>query len=142
MAVLLNSDRNKNMARTDKSTGEEMGEPPFVKLYIRELCDIKGLSTPQYKMFTFMLANMNYENVVSYGVNTKRMFLARHDIANSTFDNNVSKLIKSGLIERLGKGEFRINKKYATKVPWHKIESIEWHSEYTKDGKQERVIFK
>lgn len=126
----------------DTSTGQISEEPDFVKLYIKDVCTVKGLTAPLYKMFNFMLNNMNYENAVSYGMSTKRKFLKENDIANSTFDNYVSKLIKANLIERIGKGEFRINKKYATKVPWSKVQSIEWTTKYSRDGKVETVKFK
>tara|TARA_R110002096_G_scaffold400886_1_gene597627 strand:- start:49 stop:456 length:408 start_codon:yes stop_codon:yes gene_type:complete len=122
-------------------TAEVLEEPNFVKLYTADLCNVKGLTTPLYKMFNFMLANMNYENVVSYGGQTKRAFLVESGIANSTFDNSVSKLISSGLIERIGKGEFRINKKYAAKVSWAKVQSIEWTTTYSASGKKETIKF-
>ena len=123
-------------------TGEILEEPDFVKLYIKDVCTVNGLTTPLYKMFYFMLCNMNYQNAVSYGAATKKAFLLESGIANSTFDNSVSKLIASGLIERIGKGEFRINKKYATKVSWSRVQSIEWTTKYTREGKTETVTFK
>lgn len=133
--------RGRKMAKTilDKATGEILEEPDFIKLYVRDICMVKGLTTPLYKMFHFMLMNMNYDNLVSYGVNAKKKFLSESGIANSTFDNSVSKLIKAGLIERIGKGEFRVNKKYAVKVDWHKVQEIEWTTKYTASGKVENV---
>lgn len=129
------------MAKTtiNKNTGEVLEEPDFIKLYIRDVCNVKGLTTPMYKMFHFMLMNMNYDNLVSYGTHTKKKFLMESGIANSTFDNNVSKLISAELIERLGKGEFRVNKKYAVKVDWHRVQSIEWVTSYSKKGRDESV---
>jgi hypothetical protein len=125
----------------DVNTGEVLNEPDFIKLYVRDLCTVKGLTTPLYKMFHFMLMNMNFENLSSYGSNAKKRFLEESGIANSTFDNSVSKLIKAGLIERVSKGEFRINKKYAVKVDWTKVQSIQWNTTYTKEGKKDEVIF-
>ncbi len=52
----------------DQKTGVILEEPEFVKLYIRDLCRVKGLSATQYKIFTFMLANMNTDNVVSTNI--------------------------------------------------------------------------
>ncbi len=116
-------------------------EPNFVKLYIEDICKVKDLTAPLHKMFNFMLSNMNYDNITSYGSNSKKAFLKQSGIANSTFDNNVSKLIKANLIERVAKGEFRVNKKYAVKVSWGRVQSIEWTTKYTADGKKETVKF-
>lgn len=125
----------------DKETGEVLVEPDFIKLYIRELCSIKGMTSAQTRMFNFMLMNMNWDNVVGYGSRTKEQFMAENGMKNQTFNNNVSALIKAGLIERIGRGEFRINKKYAVKVEWSKVQSIEWTTRYTKAGKVEKVSF-
>ena len=131
------------MARqcVDRVSGEILEEPEFVKVYIANLCAVKGITTAQSKMFNFMLMNMNWENTVSYGPSTKAKFLAELGIKNQTFNNNVTALIASGLIERIGRGEFRINKKYAVKVEWSKVQSIKWTTTYTKAGKVERVVF-
>ena len=123
----------------DQHTGEVLTEPDFVKLYIKELCAVKGMNSSQTHMFNFMLMNMNWENVVSYGPSTKAKFMDEHKMKNQTFNNNVSKLISAGLIERIGRGEFRVNKKYAVKVEWSKVQQIEWMTKYTKDGKIEKV---
>lgn len=125
----------------DTETGEVLAEPDFVKLYINEVCSIKGMTSAQTRMFNFMLMNMNWENVVCYGSRTKAKFMDENGIKNQTFNNNVSALIKAGLIERIGRGEFRVNKKYAVKVEWSKVQAIEWTTKYTKDGKVEKVKF-
>jgi hypothetical protein len=122
--------------------GEIHSEPMFVKLYVKELCDVKGLSGLQQNMFHFMLMNMNYDNEVSYGNNAKRRFLSTHGATNATFNNNVKHLINASLIERISSGEFRVNKKYASRVEWSKVKSITWTTEYTADGKKETVNFK
>lgn len=118
----------------DEKTGEILEEPEFVKLYVRDLCRVKGLSSTQYKIFNFMLGNMNAENVVSFGPRTKEKFLLEQGVKTQTFNNNVAKLIEAGLIARIGRNEFLINKQYAVKVDWTKVQSIVWETVYNKDG--------
>ena len=124
----------------DKDTGEVSEEPDFVKVYIRHLCKVKDLNSNQSKMFNFMLSNMNYNNIVSYGSSSKKEFLDEINMKPQTFNNNVSKLISSGLIVRISKGEFLVNKKYAVKVDWTRVQSIRWIADYSKDGVSEKVI--
>ncbi|WP_305843170.1 hypothetical protein [Photobacterium leiognathi] len=126
----------------DVETGEIRYEPDFVKLYIKELCSVKGLSAVQNEMFKFMLRNMNHENLVSYGSITKNKFLEEHNIKSTTFNNNIKGLILSGLIERVAIGEFRVNKKYAVKVDWAKVQEIKWETTYNNCGKTDHVIIK
>lgn len=118
----------------DHKTGEILEEPEFVKLYVRDLCRVKGLSATQYKIFTFMLANMNGDNVVSFGPRTKEKFLLEQSIKPQTFNNNVSQLIDASLIARIGRNEFLINKQYAVKVDWERVQSIVWTTVYSKNG--------
>ena len=105
----------------DIETGEIKYEPDFVKIYIRDLCAVNGLSSVQNEMFKFMLRNMNHENMVSYGSMTKKKFLDEHGIKSATFNNNIKGLIDAALIERVAIGEFRVNKKYAVKVDWTRV---------------------
>lgn len=81
-----------------------------------------------------MLGNMNAENVVSFGPRTKEKFLLEQGVKTQTFNNNVAKLIEAGLIARIGRNEFLINKQYAVKVDWTKVQSIVWETVYNKDG--------
>ena len=126
----------------DKDTGEVSYEPEFAKVYINDLCRVKGMSAVKHEMFKFMIRNMNDENVVSYGAITKKKFLDMHNIKTQTFNNNIKGMIESELIERIGKAEFRVNKKYAVKVEWSKVQSIEWKTTYSRDGKQEEVTIR
>lgn len=125
----------------NQKTGEVEKEPDFVKLYIRDLCALKGISGVRHDIFNFMLENMNYHNEVSFGSSAKKRFLEDRDIKNQTFNNYVTTLIERGLIERIGRQEFRVNKKYAVKVDWAKVQSIRWDTTYTKEGVNESVSF-
>ena len=126
----------------DIDSGEICYEPDFVKLYIGDLCKVKGLTGVQNDMFKFMLRNMNHENLVSYGATAKRKFLEEHGIKSTTFNNNINALITSSLIERVARGEFRVNKKYAVKVDWLKVQSIKWETTYSSKGKEEKITLK
>lgn len=126
----------------DIETGEIKYEPDFVKLYIKDLCNVKGLSGVQNEIFKFMLRNMNHENMVSYGSITKRKFLEEHGIKATTFNNNIKGLIESKLIERVAIGEFRVNKKYAVKVDWTKVQEIKWEATYDANGRKDTITLK
>ena len=125
--------------RVDENSGEVKREPEFVKMYITDLCSVKGVTALQNKIFYFMLQNMNYENEVSYGSTAKNRFLSEHNTTNASFNNNVKGLLGAKLIGKLSRGEFIVNKKYAVKVPWHKVDSIVWTTTYSKSGRSETV---
>lgn len=128
--------------RLNESTGEVQKEPDFIKMYINDICAVKGVTALQTKIFYFMLQNMNYENEVAYGKTSKERFLSEHGTSNASFNNSIKGLIDSGLIGKLGKGEFLVNKKYAVKVPFSKVEEIRCVTTYSKEGKKEVVEIK
>jgi hypothetical protein len=121
-------------------TGEVTEEPDFIKVYIRDLCRVKGVTGLQMKIFQFMMTYMNSFNEVTYGSSAKQRFCDEHSSSFSSFDNNIKSLIDKGLIERITRGEYRINKRYAVKVDWNKVQKIEWKSVYSKKGKEEEII--
>lgn len=124
----------------DEDTGEITKEPDFIKIYIKDLCRVKGVTGLQMNMFQFMMMYMDSYNEVSYGRSAKKRFCEEHSTSFASFDNNIKHLINKGLIERIGKGEFRINKKYAVKVDWDKVQSIKWTSTYSREGKKEEIV--
>ncbi|WP_213082192.1 hypothetical protein, partial [Escherichia coli] len=50
------------------------------------------------------------------------------------FNNNVAQLIESCLSSRIARNEFLVNKRYAVKVDWEKVQKIVWKTTYRKDG--------
>ena len=128
-----------SVERIDSATGEVVKEPDFIKMYINDICAVRGVTSLQTKIFYFMLQNMNYANEVSYGKTTKDRFLKEHNTSNASFNNIIKGLVDSKLIGKLGKGEFLVNKKYAVKVPWSKVEEITTVTTYSKHGKKEVV---
>lgn len=125
----------------DENTGEILQEPEFIKIYINDLCKVKGITGLQMNVFHFMLRHMNDHNEVSYGKSAKERFCQIHNTSPAAFNNSIKGLLISGLVERLNRGEFRINKKYAVRVDWDRVQSIIWTSTYTKDGKKETITF-
>ncbi|MFS1538042.1 MAG: replication/maintenance protein RepL [Candidatus Phlomobacter fragariae] len=125
----------------NQETGEIIQEPDFIKVYINDLCNVKGVTGLQMNIFHFMLKHMNDHNEVSYGKSAKDRFCKKHDTSLAAFNNNIKALIAAGLIERVNRGEFRVNKKYAVKVDWDRVQSIIWVSTYTKNGKTEEITF-
>ncbi|WP_063658171.1 hypothetical protein [Candidatus Arsenophonus triatominarum] len=56
-------------------TGEITQEPDFIKVYINDLCNVKGVTGLQMNIFHFMLKHMNDHNEVSYGKSAKDRFV-------------------------------------------------------------------
>lgn len=118
----------------DIRSGERRVEPDFVKVYIGDVCKLHGLTSNQTSIFNFMLLNMNSRNESLYSTDTKKEFLKFNGMKNQTFDNNVAALVKAGLVKRISRGQFIVNKKYAVKTDWTKVQSIKWGREYSADG--------
>jgi len=121
--------------------GNQTKEPSFVKLYVEQLCAVKGLSPTQYKMVLFMLSKMDSNNEVIYKSRHKNQFCREHGISVGTFNNNIKPLIESGIVQRITNSEFLFNPRYASKTSWSDVQKIRWEIEYTSEGATDKVFF-
>ncbi|WP_165496328.1 hypothetical protein, partial [Escherichia coli] len=68
-----------------------------------------------------------------FGQRTKEKLLSEHSIKPQTINKNLSQLIESSLISRIARNEFLLNKKYAVKVDWPKVQKIVWTTTYSNE---------
>jgi hypothetical protein len=130
------------MAESYNEDGVIETEPRFVKLYVEQLCAIKGLSPTQYKMTLFFLSKMDSNNEVLYRTRHRDIFCHEHGITAGTFNNNIKPLIDSGIIKRIGNSEFLFNPRYASKTNWANVQKIRWVIEFDEDtGATDKVFF-
>ena len=116
-------------------------EPQFVKVYVEQLCAVKGLSSTQYKIVLFMLSKMDSSNEIIYRTRHRDWFCKENKMSVGTFNNNIKPLINSGIIKRIGNSEFLFNPRYAAKANWATVKKIRWEIEFTEDGTVDSVFF-
>lgn len=156
---LIQADQKKRVSKEtiekvlDTSTGEILEErfvqqvyqdkePNYVKLYIDNLILINGLPKGTTDTIMELLKYMSYENTIVLNSYIKK------EIAESlgfktvqSLDNNINKLVKKGILHRIGRGTFRANAFLFGKGDWNDIKQIRFEIVFGKNGIEQKANF-
>ena len=117
-------------------------EPNYVKLYIDNLILLNGLPKGTSDTIFELLKYMSYENTIILNSFIKK------EIANSlgfktiqSLDNNINKLVKKGIIERIGRGTYRANAFIFGKGDWNDIKQIRFEIVFGENGIGQKADF-
>lgn len=117
-------------------------EPNYVKLYIDNLILLNGLPKGTTDTIMELLKYMSYENTIILNAYIKKT------IANNlgfktvqSLDNNINKLVKKGIIERIGRGTFRANAFLFGKGDWNDIKQIRFEILFGENGVEQKAHF-
>ena len=96
-------------------------EPPFVKMYINDLCSIKGVSNADQDLLRHLLARLDYEGYITLNTRIRDRLCELLDIKPKTLRNRLTVLVKSELIAPVCRNEYRVNPDYFAKGDWKSI---------------------
>lgn len=124
-----------------KVTYKLPSEPDFVKVYMKDLLYLFGL--PKYNMgvLLWMMQHVTYASD-KYGMCTALNSTLKDDMKEAlgikhqgTIDNILSELVKKDVVQRVGRGVYRLNPYLFGRGDWHDITNIRMVVEYTIEGK-------
>ena len=96
-------------------------EPPFVKMYIEDLCSINGLSDADQALLRFLLIRLDYDGYVTLSPRIRESITKQLGIKKQTFKNRLHKLVQSDIIKPASRNEYLVNPKYFARGEWKKI---------------------
>jgi len=101
-------------------------EPPYFKMYIKELFYLVNLkSTAERAILVMLLKNMGYDNISKFTISDKDDISKLFDIKIQTINNALSKLLKTkDLFRKLKTTKYEMNPKYFGKGGWKDIRKI------------------
>lgn len=117
---------------TDMRTGEAVEtvenrvtrlpvEPPYVKMYINDLCDLKGVPAALKATLIELLRKLDYEGFITLSPRSRQAICERLGIRDQSFRNQLTKLCKSKILVREGTNEYAANPKYFGRGEWKNI---------------------
>ena len=116
-------------------------EPDFVKVYLKDLLYLFGLAKYNIGVLLWMMQHVTYASD-QYGLCTALNSTLKKDMMKAlgikhqgTIDNILSELAKKDVIQRVGRGVYRLNPYLFGRGDWHDITKIRMMVEYTIDGK-------
>lgn len=110
-------------------------EPDFVKLYIKDLSRIIGLSNTDNDVVLALLRNMNYDNIIALNAYTRKQMCEIMKIKPNTLSHVLSKLIDKNILKKLGANTYEMNPYLYGKGKWEDIRELRMTFTYDKDGR-------
>mgnify|MGYP000911225836 CR=1 FL=1 len=119
-------------ARTEVSLFES--EPPYVKLYLNDLCRLNGLNNSEQKILNELIINMGYNNVVPSYKPVKEMIASKLEMPYNTLDKGIKELHKKGILIRQARGFYIMDPNLFGRGSWNDVKKIRMVIEYNSDG--------
>ena len=116
-------------------------EPPYVKLYLKDMMYLCDLPPRQYQVMLYLLKRATYANdgnmqiLIPSGL--KKMMMEDLGIkSRQSIDNIISKLNKANIIYRVATSVYRLNPYLFGRGEWKDISSIRMTVTYDLDGRK------
>jgi DNA-binding MarR family transcriptional regulator len=96
-------------------------EPPYVKMYIEDLAAVLNLPIGVRGLLYALVLRIDYDGIITLGSTSKKKIAERLKITVGTFDNYLTKLVKAGVLRRIGRGEFEVNPHLFARGDWAEV---------------------
>lgn len=96
-------------------------EPEYIKLYVNEIGRLHGLKSGHREIMLYVASLVSYDGAVVLNVRRKAQIALTLKIATKSIDNALSEFVKTGLLIRLGRGDFELNPFLFGKGDWKSI---------------------
>jgi hypothetical protein len=142
-------------AKTERTVNHETGEitsetvtnvvqirqePPYVKMYIDDLCQLMEVPAADRKTLELLLRKLDYEGFITLSPRFRKETCERLKIKGQTFRNRLNRLCKSSIIRLHSTNEYEVNPRYFARGEWRSIcerrESFEMRIRYSDKGRE------
>lgn len=96
-------------------------EPPFVKMYVQDLCCVLGVSNADQSLLRHLLARLDYEGFVVVTTRIRESIAQALNINQKTLRNRLNSLVKANLIKPVSRNDYRVNPDFFARGDWKKI---------------------
>lgn len=116
-------------------------EPPYIKLYMRDIMYLKDLPKTHEKLLYALLKRSTWASaesgmIVTVSAGLKRLIAKELDIKNSRSINNaLTDFVKADILKRLETGVYQFNPYLFGRGDWRDIDRLRMTVDYTLEGK-------
>lgn len=120
--------------QTTYTTQKFDAEPEYIKLYMADMSRWANLAPATSLILAALLRYMNYYNIIPLNGFIKKTIADNLNTTIGAIDVQLNKLIKKGLLTRVGKGTYMANPNTFGRGKWTSIKEIRATVVYNKDG--------
>jgi hypothetical protein len=126
-------DVNFSTGETNQETSTKVvkipAEPPYVKLYIDDLCAIVDVPESLKTVLLQMLKKLDYDGYITLSTRFRKELCEKLNIKDQTLRNRLAELVKKNLLIKDGTNEYIANPYYFARGDWKNI--VEQRAEFT-----------
>lgn len=115
-------------------------EPPYIKMYIDDLCDLINVPAAQRDLLGLLLQKLDYDGYITLSPRYRQNICEKLKIKDQTFRNRLNLLCKSQILRRVSTNEYEANPRYFARGEWRQIaerrESFEMKIRYSAKGRE------
>jgi len=117
-------------------------EPPFVKLYIDDVCALSRVPKSQKDVLYYLIKKLDYDGYITISTRYRTLMAKELGVKPQSIANKIQELAKSGLISVEGKNEYKANPYFFGRGAWVDILNERQSGSFSvtikyKDGKRE-----
>ena len=109
-------------------------EPEYVKLYLKDIGKLNGLSPASNNVLLELIRGMSYNNVIPVYMPIKRMIANKLGISVHAVEKGIKEFYKKGLFIRAARGVYIADPQLFGKGKWTDIKKLRLVIDYEKDG--------
>jgi hypothetical protein len=136
--------------KTGRITGETTSkivrhpaEPPYVKLYIDDLCELVQVPTSLKDTLILLLRKLDYDGYITLSPRFRKDLYEKLSIQDQTLRNRLVQLVQKGLLVREGTNEYLANPFYFARGDWKSIveqrQAFQMRITYSESGRKIRT---
>lgn len=126
---------------TAESTSRFNAEPPYIKMYIDDLCAVVNAPNAVKDLLLLILRKLDYDGYITLSTRYRKQLCAELEIKDGTLRNRLSALVKRGFIFSEGGNEYIANPNLFARGDWRQIveqrASFQMKIRYSAEGKRE-----
>lgn len=115
-------------------------EPAYVKLYIDNVASMEGLLASQKTVLYELVLLLTYDGSILLTALQRKKIIAKLGISEKTFRNNLTAIVKSGLLIRHSPSDYEANPNFFARGSWKDImerrEDFELRIKYKASGER------
>jgi hypothetical protein len=96
-------------------------EPPFVKMYVNDLCSVLGVGNADQSLLRHLLARLDYDGFVVITTRVRESIAGALNINQKTLRNRLNSLVNANLIKPVSRNDYRVNPDFFARGDWKKI---------------------
>jgi hypothetical protein len=123
----------KTTTRLQKARRDD--EPYYIKLYIADLCKLNDIPKSGNNTLNELLKLTDYQNEIVLNSHIKGRIRKKLGISIGSLDNNITRLVKQEVLQRIGRGTLKLNPNLFGKGNWTDIKKLRIEWEYSENGR-------